>query len=79
MLTDATTSFIEKIAFNLIVEYESATGKKYDSRDIDCILDVLHFLNGDIIFVDNLYSNYGEDEILLSKNETEFIIITDKK
>lgn len=79
MLTDKYKSFIEKTSTNLISSYEKATNKKYNPNDLNSIIDVIHFLNGDLIYVNNLYSKHKTDELLLIRSENSFLIIIDKE
>ena len=78
MLTNKTRNFIEKTVFNLIIDYEKATGKKYNPNDLESILDIVNFFNGNVIYLNDLYSKYETDEILLSKKDG-FTIIIDKE
>ena len=79
MLTDKYKSFIEKTSINLISSYEKATNKKYNPNDLNSIIDVIQFLNGDLIYVNDLYSKYKTDELLLTQSGNSFLIIIDKE
>lgn len=78
MITEKYKSFIEKASTNLIGFYEEFTNKKYNSNDLNSIIDVVSFLNGNVIYIDGLFSKYKTDEVLLSK-EDGFTIIIDKE
>lgn len=78
MITEKYKSFIEKASTNLIGFYEEFTKKKYNSNDLNSIIDVVSFLNGNVIYIDGLFSKYKTDEVLLSK-EDGFTIIIDKE
>lgn len=78
MITEKYKIFIEKASTNLIGSYEEVTNKKYNPNDLNSIIDVVNFLNGNVMYVNGLFSKYKTDEVLLSK-EDGFTIIIDKK
>ena len=78
-LPDKTANFIETTARNLIKTYEDATGKTYDYKNVSCIEDVANFLGAKIIYLNNMYSKYNTEEMLISNDKPSFTIIIDKE
>ena len=78
MLKDKDRNFIEKTASKLITDYEKTTGKKYKPNDLESTVGIVDFLGGEVVYLDNIYSKYGTDEILLSLKDG-FLIIIDKE
>ena len=79
MLTEKYKDFINNTVNKLIECYEESTGKKYNPNDINSIEEIVNFLNGKIVYVNDLFMNYGINEIVLSKENNEFIIAVDSK
>lgn len=74
-----TRAFIEDVADDLISRYEKNTGKKYNPKDINSCIDIINFLGGNIVYVNDLNAKYNVQELLISENNNEFTIALDRE
>ena len=74
-----TIAFIEDVADDLISRYEENTGKKYNPKDINSCVDIINFIGGNVVYVNNLHTKYDIEELLISEENNEFTIILDRR
>lgn len=74
-----TRAFIEDVADDLISRYEKNTGKKYNPKDINSCIDIINFLGGNVVYVNDLHTKYNMQELLISENNNEFTIALNRE
>lgn len=74
-----TRAFIEDVADDLISRYEKNTGKKYNPKDINSCIDIINFIGGNVVYVNDLHTKYNMQELLISENNNEFTIALDRE
>jgi len=77
MLNEKYKNFWEKISVESINVYEKETNKKYDFTSLESIIDYINFFGGHVIYTD-LFKKCNTDEMLVSQDNNEFLILIDK-
>ena len=77
VLDARTRAFIEAAADVCITNYEKSTGNKYKSSNINCVLNVLNFMEDNLVYVNNLKEKYNINKMAVAGDGYKYMVVID--
>ena len=78
MVSQLQANCLDEVASKLIFFYEEDTKKKFNTRDLNCCLEFIKWLNGEVVFGCMLDDRYGVDGAVVNKSDNSFLIFVDE-